>query len=145
MGIVCIVLGHRNRARRAWWGCIVTGLDYLKLTRPCGGCPFIEGRFQGLAADRRAQIAESLRRGESFTCHRTIDYGADVEQGDRARLCAGAVATLEASGEREPTIRQVARRLGVDVPDVAADGVTTLDEWIAAGARWSRDDRWAPA
>lgn len=122
----------------------MTGLDYCKLPRPCGSCPFAtDDRFAGLGAESRQAIADSLRRGESFTCHRTIEGFDDDGQyvtGDRARLCAGAVATLEAGGEREPQIRQIARRLGIDVPDIAP-GVpvfASLDEWVADGRRWAR-------
>jgi len=120
----------------------MTGLDYCKLTRLCGACPFAtDDRFAGLGVDRRQQIADSLRRGEPFSCHKTLEYDSgDPHAGDRARLCAGARATLEVAGEPEPQILQVARRLGVDVPDLA-DGLPvheSLDEWVDAGARWSR-------
>jgi len=122
----------------------MTGLDYCKLARPCGGCPFTtDDRFKGLSVDRRREIADSLRRGESFTCHRTVDgFDDDGEAvlGDRARLCAGARATLEVAGEREPQILQIARRLGVDVPELAGGLPVheSLDEWVDAGERRKR-------
>lgn len=112
----------------------------FSMTRPCRSCPFLRTLPIELGRARRDEIAASIRRGEAFTCHRTIDYSDTDDDGtgnvntDRARACAGAIGTLENGGEREQQLRQVARRLGFPVVEVDAGELlfSDLDEWRTA-------------
>ena len=47
---------------------------------PCPNCHFRADRLGFLSRPRAQQIADSLRRGESFTCHKTNDF--DNEAGE---------------------------------------------------------------
>ena len=109
---------------------------------PCDDCPFrVAPRFH-FDEDRACEIAQALRRGESFSCHKTLDYsesaGAVTPQ---TRHCAGAMLVLEKEG-RPNQLMQVAQRLGCydaeglrqasrHVP-VYAD----LDAFAEATSRW---------
>ena len=96
------------------------------LKRPCDNCPFRNDRHPfGLRADR---VREILGGGQgrahwpavSFTCHKTVAYGAGDEGGDvippTAQQCAGVMIIL-ARENRFNDAMQIAHRLGMFDPD----------------------------
>lgn len=83
-------------------------------TRPCPHCPFRRDVPGFLSRYRAQEIADSLDRGQSFTCHETNNY--DDETGEAIVTidsihCAGAALILEAEGNPNQ-LMQVAERLG---------------------------------
>lgn len=120
--------------------------EFFALNRPCGNCPFrTDTPPFPLRTERKKQIADSLREGWAFVCHRTVNYSDrdDESQGqDGARMCAGARATLAAEGpgceSKMISSEQVARRLHRlgffpdPVPELADDLPVhaSLDDWI---------------
>ena len=100
----------------------------MRLKKVCADCPFRRDRdFLGLSQERVREIADSLRMGETFQCHKTV-YG----RGEREQLCAGALSTMEREGNPHQVV-QVMERLGIDVSshlDSSAQPVyNSLDEW----------------
>ena len=83
------------------------------LKRPCATCPFRKGQGSkfGLPAERLKEI----RLGSAFQCHKTVDYEAWEEDGDKAgdrpQQCAGLMTLLHRHN-RPNQIMQVAERLG---------------------------------
>lgn len=122
--------------------------EFFALDRPCGNCPFRTDKPPfPLRRERAEEIADSLRRGESFVCHRTVDYTDRDEETpgsgqDKARMCAGARATLarETPGGEPRMIdaEQMARRMYMmglltdPVPELSEDIPVPdgLDSWI---------------
>lgn len=106
------------------------------LTQPCTHCPFRSDRDPYLRPERAQEIADDLRRGDWFACHKTCDYDDDGEGaiGSRARACAGALITMERADEPNNAMR-VAERLGLydhtrlDMDAPVHDG---LDAWVSA-------------
>ena len=106
------------------------------MSAPCGDCPFRRSRTGafGLRLERMEEIADGLRRGSVFSCHKTLgDEGERVP--GRERSCVGAWATMENEGILEES--QMARieiRLGMLTPeDLELDLVyDSLDDWIEA-------------
>lgn len=112
------------------------------LKGPCADCPFRTSLPIPLHPSRAAEIAHSLRAGESFTCHKTVVYSDDLGDGvgevdDRhagARECGGAMAVLERQGIPNQGMR-IAERLGLYEPeqiDADAPVFDSLDEWVEA-------------
>lgn len=106
------------------------------LKRPCVSCPFRRGVGEsfGLGAERLEEIAA----GSAFQCHKTVDYAAWEEGGERAgdrpQQCAGLMAVLRREG-RENQIMQVAERLRVarfDDLDPRGEAYETWAEALAA-------------
>lgn len=83
------------------------------LRAPCSNCPFRTDIDFPLAPGRAAELAEHLRAGDEFWCHKTVDYddGYASSTVARTRACAGARATLAAEG-RTTTLLQLTDRLG---------------------------------
>ena len=82
------------------------------LSESCEECPFKGG--MNLAAGRLKSIVDECARDDSyFVCHKTVDYSANKRGADAvygpAAVCAGF---LEAC-RFEPTVVQVATRLGI--------------------------------
>jgi hypothetical protein len=90
-----------------------------KLRRPCEGCPFRTDVPGYLRRERAQEIAEDLANGSEFACHKTTvsdeEFGGDgserVATQDSA-FCAGALITMERSGQANQIMR-VAERLGL--------------------------------
>lgn len=110
------------------------------LTSPCKHCPFRSDITPYLRADRAAEIAQSIRDGAEFTCHKTTvpdeddDTGGSMKPGPRAAFCAGALATLERGGETSNYTR-VAERIGLYNPvrlNPAAPVYPSLTAWVQA-------------
>lgn len=108
-----------------------------RLTTPCANCPFRTDRHFPLSAERAAEIADNLRGGGDFPCHKTLDYDENGEadiNGPRAQRCAGMLIVMEKSGVPNRII-QIAQRLGLYDPeklDMAAPVYPTLDAWEAS-------------
>jgi len=118
---------------------LVSGTDpqrLFALTRPCGACPFRSDKPWPGGLRSAPEIADSLRHGQPFNCHKTLDYNEDgeAEPTARTRACAGARATVENEGGRESQLQQIAGRLGFPVAVLAPDlpVYDSLDEWVDA-------------
>lgn len=110
-------------------------IDCMKLTRPCVDCPFVraEKHRDWLMKARVEEIAASLLKGESFPCHKTVNYGGEDEDGNptsawdkNTKLCAGSMIFLTKLGEPNQAM-QVAERLGFWSPDVLEGSETVFD------------------
>lgn len=114
------------------------------LKKPCANCPFRTDIPFYLRAERAVEIAESLRdKGESFPCHKTVDYDAGEDDdgnvvADRDRSneqhCAGAAIIL-LKEDRPNQILQVGSRLGlIDLSryDMGAPVFATMDDFVKA-------------
>lgn len=109
--------------------------------RPCPHCPFRKNVPGFLSRYRAQEIADSLDRGQSFTCHETNDY--DDETGEAivttsSLHCAGAALILEA--EKNPNqLMQVASRLGYYTRPTGDELVLgSLGEFVEHHARSER-------
>lgn len=85
--------------------------------------------------DRREDIADTLREGKTFSCHKTVHYTDDGPDSSDAVQCFGAAASLHQSGLRPMQAQQIAERLRLveprDPAALDAAEVLTLDEWVA--------------
>lgn len=85
-----------------------------RVPQPCGDCPFNDdgpGLALRKSLRRWPSILASLKRGEYFRCHQTVEFEDDGE----ARLgsglvCAGAIAWQDKHGCESNFVR-VCRRL----------------------------------
>lgn len=125
------------------------GKSIYTLKGPCSNCPFRNDKPFYLGEDRVIEIAQSLRDGATFYCHKTLNMDAqddscdeedegnptrDSAIGNRARACAGALATME-NEERPNQIMRIAERLGLyDRHNLDPDApvYSSLAEWTAA-------------
>lgn len=109
------------------------------LKSPCTHCPFRSDADPYLRPERADDIAQSLRDGESFYCHKTLVYdgeydGEAVGQGTvtgRSRMCAGALITMERE-DAPNQIMRIAERLGLYdrfALDMDAPVYASLAEW----------------
>lgn len=93
---------------------------YMRLRRPCVDCPFVVKNEFPLTKERRKQIADSLRRSETFHCHKTIEYLDDDEGGyntENSSRCFGAASVLHNEGRAPMLGEQIAVRLDMaDAP-----------------------------
>lgn len=102
-------------------------------SRPCPHCPFRRDVPGFLSRYRAQEIADSLDRGQSFTCHETNNY--DDETGEAIVTidsihCAGAALILEAEGNPNQ-LMQVAERLGYYVKPAGEEVVLgSLGEFV---------------
>ena len=110
------------------------------MARPCENCPLRNDRPGYLQVNRVQEIAESLGRGGSFPCHKTVDYDAADDWGDEEwcptgeeSQCAGAEIFLAHQGTSTQMSR-IAGRLGVPVAelDMEAPVFKSTDEMMAA-------------
>jgi len=109
------------------------------LTTPCRKCPFRSDVEPYIRPERAKEIADSLRSGANFTCHKTTVDPGDDEDGDsyrvdgpRARECAGALITMEKEGFSNQNVR-IAERLGLYDPtrmNMDAPVYGSLAEWV---------------
>lgn len=133
-------------------------LDPFGLRVPCTNCPFRsqpppqhtgpgDGLFHGLHPERVQGIAQSLDSGQTFPCHKTVDYtededGEPYEDTDDSQACAGALATMArednlmanfhlrlramASGKGEQFVHEFVASLDLDDAPV----YDSLEEWV---------------
>lgn len=104
---------------------------------PCPRCPFRKDVPIYLHAERREEIAESVRDGMDFYCHQTTVSGEDeegeetLEVGAESSICAGAAKALMAAGGTTQMMR-ISERLGMaDLDKIEERGaeVWDLDQW----------------
>ena len=100
---------------------------------PCKTCPFrtTPSGLRGLGTERAEEIAESLLRGESFTCHSDLDKTVK-----RRNQCVGAMLILDKL-EQPNQIMQVAGRLGMfNVTALRGRDVVfdNFDDWVSVQA-----------
>lgn len=106
----------------------------FNLKRPCPACPFRSDIEQYITDERKEEIADSLRAGADFLCHKTIEHDEDGE-GVRTRdseFCAGALITMENEGFGNQLMR-IGERLGMyrrDELDYDSPVYASLDEWV---------------
>ncbi len=115
----------------------------FKLNHPCDDCPFSPNNPGFLGRTRALEIAASLgKRGESFLCHKTLDYmqPADQRVSTQSQHCYGAMLTLHAMGEHNQ-VMQLADRFHALQPalylwttdqlDLQLPHFATLDDFVA--------------
>lgn len=106
---------------------------------PCKKCPFRTDVEPYLRPGRTREIAENIREGGDFACHETTvsvvnDSGEEqlVDLPGVSQMCAGALITLEKSGEYPQNLR-IAERLGFYDPTRLKMGSPVYDsltEWV---------------
>jgi hypothetical protein len=93
--------------------------------RPCDNCPFLRAKVEAFALPRarKREIANSLRKGGMFPCHKTVDY-SDSSSGrttSKSKWCAGALATMNnedpEQGCMSNQMARISARLGMFNPD----------------------------
>lgn len=105
------------------------------LRGPCADCPFRTDKPFYLGQARREEIADGLRAGADFPCHKTIDYSHD-DGGRRTpgtQFCGGALATIERGDDGPNQGMRIAERLGMYDPsrlDPDAPVPDGLDAWV---------------
>ena len=107
-----------------------------RLKSPCDNCPFRTDITPFIKGERAEEIFESLVRGATFPCHKTLDYdssddGSPVEKETTAH-CAGALIMLEHMNMPNQMMR-IAERIGVYDParlDMNAPVYDDADEFI---------------
>ncbi len=110
-----------------------------RLKRPCENCPFRTDRRFYLGHERSIEIAEGLRAGGEFHCHKTVNYDEEdgfVRTGEEEH-CAGALIVLESSAEGPNQMMRIAERLGFYDPgklDLDSPVYGDLDEFTDAMA-----------
>lgn len=98
---------------------------------PCSTCPFRtgQGAFRNLGTARATEIAESLLKGESFTCH------SDIHRRTHDRnQCVGAMLILDKL-EQPNQIMQIASRLKLfDATQLQGrdDVFDNFDAWVVS-------------
>lgn len=106
----------------------------MGLKRPCDNCPFLRGStFEVSMVHARAEeIADGLRAGGSFDCHKTTNEGG---AGGKEKWCAGALGTMENEGNvTDNQMVRICGRLGFIGDPAELGGLdelyNSLDEWV---------------
>lgn len=101
----------------------------------CSDCPFRDRNYRTVTYARAGEIADSLRQGGMFPCHKTVDYSGDSGEGevtDKSRWCAGAIDAMDKDfGAEQNQMARISERLGFLRMDdiVPQDDVPSLEEW----------------
>lgn len=100
---------------------------------PCAKCPFRSDIPIYLRRERRVEIATSLLRGQQFSCHATVDYSHENDEGDTipdstgSAFCAGAAKALMKIGAPNQQLR-IMERLGmIDLDEIEAGAIDVWD------------------
>lgn len=106
------------------------------LVGPCAHCPFRCDRPGYLTETRATEIVESLEAGDTFPCHKTLDYDGEhgTERTTKTAFCAGALIILEKQETPNQAMR-IGERLGLyDHTALRMDAPVhdTMDEFIEA-------------
>lgn len=116
-----------------------------KLKSPCANCPFRTDKYFHLTHQRAQDIADSLRDGGDFPCHKTLDYslpGGPDRNGPGVQRCAGMLIVMEKS-EGPNQIMRIAERLRLYDPtrlDMDAPVYDSLDAFVEAMADEDDDE-----
>lgn len=78
------------------------------LKKPCADCPFRSDKLFQLRPDRVKEIVN----GDSFPCHKTVDYSEGTPDTSKEQECAGLMIMLEHM-EQPNQMMRIAERLGV--------------------------------
>ena len=90
---------------------------YMKLKQPCKDCPFVVANQFPLGLERRREIGKSLLAGETFSCHKTINYDNEgLPDTTSSARCFGAASVLYKSRRPPMQVEQIAVRLGIARP-----------------------------
>lgn len=116
----------------------------MGLKRPCEECPFLRGSvFENSMCEARAEeIADSLRVGGEFDCHKTTTEG---DAGGKEQWCAGALGTMQNEGNvMENQMVRISGRMG-HIDDPAKLGglnelYNSLDEWVETHEEYRNAD-----
>lgn len=111
------------------------------MTTPCDNCPFrTEPPFYG-GLQRAQEIADALERGQTFQCHKTVEYvDSDDNDGETSvptpgdQHCAGALILLERNG-MPGQLARIAERFGMYDPsklDMDAPVYDDLEQFVEA-------------
>lgn len=87
----------------------------FELRKPCANCPFRTDIEFYLGESRAKEIADGItKKGQTFTCHKTLDYDGEGNTvvGSKSQHCAGALIMLEKT-ERPNQMMRIAERLGL--------------------------------
>jgi hypothetical protein len=110
----------------------------FSLVTPCTQCPFRTDVPVFLRPERAQGIAESLLRGETFPCHKTVDYDVEYDEEPNvqdSKVCAGATILLDREGRSMQEVR-IAERLNLCDPSQMrtedAPVYDSLGSWVAA-------------
>ena len=108
---------------------------------PCPTCPYRKSSPTILSTERAQQIVDSIRSGDSFTCHCT-----DRRQNPNSCSCAGVWIICDREGfESDPM--QLARRMkmadllpGFEEPSPPKDDelFDNFDDFISAQEDWNK-------
>lgn len=94
---------------------------HFDLKKPCDDCPFLKVGGIRLSLSRVDDIAGPMlsRAGQTFSCHKTVDYKRRRSRKRREleRHCAGALIFAQKNGN-QTTPMQIAERLGLYDPAV---------------------------
>lgn len=104
------------------------------LREPCDNCPFRADRPFFLREEVVDGIADDLKRGGTFWCHKTVDYSdSDGAVANKTRVCAGSRAT-QANDGIVSQAEQITERL-IEPVQKLRDGLPvygSVDEWRRA-------------
>lgn len=122
-------------------------VKFLALRKPCRDCPFVIAVNFPLGMDRRNEIANSLERGETFPCHKTVTYddedGSVIYNQGESR-CFGAASVLHKGGHSPMQMEQIAYRLGMgELPEDEQLQIETtydsLEAFVCGDPEWWAD------
>ncbi len=113
-------------------------------TKPCPTCPFLAKNVDMMTDGRREEIADVLRNGGHFSCHLTVDYSKEDDDGhvagrctSKTLLCAGSVIATLTGGDYPGQMVRIASRVGMlDVDEIEREGrenpdvFKSLDDFI---------------
>ena len=99
----------------------------FNLKKPCDNCPFRTDIDFPLRKGRRAEIANELRSGGTFSCHKTIDY--DKGNTNKESHCVGALLVIDSEGILyQNQMVRIAERLGLfNSNNLVNDGIVFDD------------------
>lgn len=104
--------------------------------RPCDNCPFLIGSpfEQSMVRERAQEIADGLRAGGMFSCHKTTRAGGG-RGGSGQRWCAGALGTMQREGVAfDNQMVRICGRLGMlgDPAGWSTERLyASLEEWVS--------------
>jgi hypothetical protein len=108
-------------------------MSMFKMKRPCDQCPFRHDVRGFLSEDRATEIADALLSDQTFSCHKTVDYSNEDEDGFSAgdthnsQHCAGATIMLEHMEQPNQMMRWMERLGAYDRRQMEMDAPVFTD------------------